>query len=299
MSELPPGLHCAPLGPGDRAAVTSLWRACEVHDDGEALFTEEDFIVTMQRPSLDVARHTIGVRAGEALVAQAVMLGERDVFACVAPAHRGLGIGRWLLDWTQAAGRAAGYAVTSQSVSVRNATAIALLEGDGYDARWSAWIFDVEHARAPDPPLLPPGYAIRAFVPGSDDRTVHQVTEGAFSEWPEYDPDTFEDWAAETVQRPGFAPDQIALAVRGEEVAGAMVLLDEERGMWVSQLAVVRAHRRRGLAHALLAHAFGVSWRAGHRHTGLATDSRTGARGLYEQVGMTVTRTFAAYAKPL
>ena len=46
-------------------------------------------------------------------------------------------------------------------------------------------------------------------------------------------------------------------------------------------------------------HAFGLSrWRGG-TSCGLGTDSRTGARGLYERVGMRVRKTFGEYVKRL
>jgi len=301
MSELPAGHRAAPLAAVDAAEVTRVWRACELHDDGEALFAEEDFVAAWQRPSFDFARDTIGVREGDSLVALALLLGERDALACVLPSHRGRGVGRWLLDWATEAARAAGHSVISQAVSVKDPGAAALLEAAGYVARYDSWLFDVALEQEPEPPAVPPGYALRGFVPGRDDRAVHRVIEDAFSEWPDHDPDSFEDWVAETLGRPGMVPQEhIALAVRGEEVAGAAVLIeDATAGMWVHQLAVARAHRRRGLAHALLAHAFVLSWRAGHRRSGLGTDSRTGARGLYEQVGMHVSRTFTEYFKPL
>jgi GNAT superfamily N-acetyltransferase len=279
--------------------VTRVWRACERHDDGEPLFTEEDLVAVWKRPSLDPERHTIGVRDGDALVAHALLFGERDAFACVLPSHRGRGIGRWLLRWTQDAGRAAGNAVTSQSVSERNHGAAALLEADGFAARWRAWFFDLELAAEPAPPVPPDGYAIAAFEPGRDDRAVHRLIADAFGEWPEHDADTFEDWVAQTLGRPGFRPEHIARALCGTELAGAAVMVDDERVLWVDQLAVAPAHRGRGVARALLTHAFGVGWRTGHRHVGLATDSRTGARGLYEHVGMHVTRTYVEYSKPL
>jgi mycothiol synthase len=64
-------------------------------------------------------------------------------------------------------------------------------------------------------------------------------------------------------------------------------------------LAVAREHRGRGLARALLAHAFGLTWRRGGHRCGLGTDSRTGARGLYEHVGMHVRKTYGEYVKRL
>jgi mycothiol synthase len=89
------------------------------------------------------------------------------------------------------------------------------------------------------------------------------------------------------------------VVAHGEDVAGAAVLVVEEGTLWVDQLAVDRAHRGRGLARALLVHAFAIAWRAGLRRCRLSTDSRTDARGLYEHVGMRVARTSWEYAKLL
>jgi mycothiol synthase len=293
------GLSTAPLTPADAEPVARVWRGCEEHDDGEALFTEEDFVAACKRPSMDLGRDTVGVREGDALVALALAYGERDAFAHVLPSHRGRGIGAWLLRWTQQAGRSAGHAESCQTLSQNEHAARALLEADGYERRYEGWIFDIELAREPDAPLLPPGYALRDFLPGRDDRDTYRVIDDAFGEWRENEVGTFEDWAAETLGRPGFRPELLALAVQGKAVAGAAVLIDDADELWVAQPAVAKEHRGRGLGRALLAHAFGISWRAGHRHAGLSTDSRTGARTLYEHVGMHVVRSYAEYAKPL
>jgi GNAT superfamily N-acetyltransferase len=118
-------------------------------------------------------------------------------------------------------------------------------------------------------------------------------------EWPDREPEPFEDWVAEVLDRPGFTPDHIALAVCGQAVVGAVVTLDDEGEGWVDQLAVARAHRRRGLASSLLQHAFGDAWRRGAHRCGLGTDSRTGARALYEHVGMHVKRSYTEFGKDL
>lgn len=293
------GCSTAPLAASDASEVARVWRACELHDDGRALFTEDDFVAIWKRPSTDLERDTVGVRDGDALVALAMILGERDAFACVLPSHRGRGIGAWLLRWTQEAGRARGNARSWQSLSENEHAARALLEADGYERAWEGWLFGIELEREPDPPPLPAGYAIRDFIPARDERAVHGVIETAFGEWPDAEEETFEDWAAETLGRPGFAPEQIAVVVHDREIVAAAVLIHEAGETWVAQLAVAREHRGRGLARALLVHAFAIAWRAGVRHIGLATDSRTGARGLYEHVGMRVTRTAWEYAKLL
>jgi ribosomal protein S18 acetylase RimI-like enzyme len=176
---------------------------------------------------------------------------------------------------------------------------MALLEAEGYERRWEEWWFDIALDAEPSAPVLPAGHAIRSTVPGRDERAAFDLIERAFSEFPERPPRPFDDWAATELGRPGFAPDLLALAVRGDDVVGAVLVTFDEGEGFVEQLAVAREHRGRGLARALLQQAFGVTWRRGGRTCGLATDSRTGARRLYEHVGMRVRKTYYEYVKLL
>jgi mycothiol synthase len=293
------GLETAPLTPGDAADVTRVWEACEIHDDGESLITEEDLVAAFKRPSMDLERHGVGVRDGDALVAAGLLYGEREAFVHVAPSHRGRGIGAWLLRWSQDAARRAGHTHVCQTLSENEHAARALLEANGFERGHEGWIFEIELDREPDAPVLPAGYSIRDSRPGEDDGDVFRVIDEAFGEWQEHEVGTLEDWTAETLGRPGFRPELLALALHGDEIVGAALLIEEETELWVSQLAVARPHRGRGLGRALLAHAFGVAWRRGRRHFELGTDSRTGARGLYEHVGMRAKRTSWEYCKSL
>jgi mycothiol synthase len=295
LSALPAGLEATALTPADADAVTSLWAACEEHDDGAAEIVPADTVSFFKSPRLDA----VGVRDDGALVALAVQLAPRMTFVRVLPSHRGRGLGTWLMDWTHAAARSAGADVTGQSLSEHEHAARALLEGGGYERRWESWLFELTLDREPDPPVLPTGYAIRDFEPGRDERAAFDVIERAFSEWPERDPRPFENWKAVELGRPGFAPELLGLAIRGDAiVGGVLVTYDDDEG-WIDQLAVAREHRGRGRARALLVHAFGVTWRRGGRRCGLSTDSRTGARGLYEHVGMRVRKTYYEYVKRL
>ena len=62
---------------------------------------------------------------------------------------------------------------------------------------------------------------------------------------------------------------------------------------WVDQLAVLPDHWGNGIAGALLAESFRRFRDGGLAEAALSTDSRTGALGLYEHVGMHVDETFA------
>jgi mycothiol synthase len=67
----------------------------------------------------------------------------------------------------------------------------------------------------------------------------------------------------------------------------------------VSRLAVRRDQRNRGLAQALLVDAYARAREHGVPTGGLSTDSRTGALGLYEKVGMQVIMDWVNRAKTL
>jgi len=217
----------------------------------------------------------------------------------VLPSERGRGIGTWLLEWSEQACRALGADGTLQPIPDRARDAVALLRAHGYEPHWESWVLEIALEREPPPPVVPPGYAIRGFRPGEDERAAYEVLDTAFSEWPEQEPESFEDWKAVTLGRPGFTAADMALAVAGERVVGAVLLTDDAGEGWVDRLAVERTHRGRGLGRALLQHAFAVTWQRGGRRCRLGTDSRTGARGLYEHVGMHVERSYTEYFKAL
>jgi mycothiol synthase len=299
VSDLPAGLRSAPLTRADLREVAAVWRACELHDDGEPDVTEDDLIAFSGRPSLEFARDTVCVRDGDAIVAFGVQIGHRITFVHVLPEYRCRGIGTWLMRWSQDAARAIGARDTAQEISEGEPGAIALLESDGYTRRWDSWAFTIALEAAPAAPVVADGYAIRGFVPGQDERAAYDVIQTAFSEWPEHEPSPFPDWRASTLGHPGFSPELLSLAVRGDEVVGAVLVIEADGEGWIEQLAVARAHRGHGLGMALLMHAFGLVRRRGGARCGLGTDSRTGARGLYEKVGMRVRKTFGEYAKEL
>ena len=144
-----------------------------------------------------------------------------------------------------------------------------------------------------EPQPLPEGYRLREYAGAADDQTAFQLIEDAFNEWPDRDPATIDDWAANTVRRPGFEPWQIRFVedLDGTAVGVCFTILAGATG-YVDQIAVRRDQRGLGLARALLADAFERARGHGATVSELSTDSRTGALGLYEHVGMTVTQTW-------
>jgi mycothiol synthase len=292
--QLAEGLTSRPLNEGDARAVFEVMAAQELADIGMVEIEEADILGDWARPSFDVGASTIGVFDDEELVGYAEVTGGDRGDAAVHPKYRGRGIGTALAGWMQDRARATGATVIGMPVP-QGSPGDRLLAELGYEVRWTSWVLQLPAgARIVERPL-PEGYAVRAADP-SEYRAVHEVLEDAFLEWSVRERDTFEDFAAVVMGRPGFEPWQMRVVTdpAGEVVGVASVTLflpedDRECEAFISRLAVRHDQRNRGLAQALMVDAFAVGREHGAVTSALSTDSRTGALGLYEKVGMQVT----------
>jgi len=299
MIHLVAPLTTRPLRLQDADAVCALVRRSEEHEIGEALVDLEDIVGDWQRPSLDLGRHTIGAFDGDEMVACAEVFRGRRVAADVDPAHHGRGIGTAMIGWTQQVARDYGGSLVGQSVPEDSAAA-RLLRTHGYAPLWQSWVLELPTGRSIPVTELNDGICIRTFEPGRDEHAAYQIVEDAFNEWPDREPSEYGDWAAGVLLRPGFEPWQLLLAVTQEgDVVGVCNVVLSGGCAFVSQLAVRRDHRNRGLARALLLEAFGAGRAHGARRAELSTDSRTGALSLYLRVGMEVTHTWVHLGKAL
>jgi GNAT superfamily N-acetyltransferase len=292
MTELPAGLTARPCRPADAPAVFAVFAAAEQHDTGEVSVELEDIEGDWQRPSLSLERDSVAVLEGDVMVAAAEVYKGRRAEATVHPDHRGRGIGTWLVGWAREASARNGGTVVGQTVPA-GGEAEGFFRELGYERGWTSWVLEVPEGAAIEPQPLPDGYELRDFVPGEDDEVTYRLVEDAFNEWPGRQASSFDDWAANTLRRPGFEPWQIRLATdpTGTPVGTAFVISAADVG-YVDQLAVRSDQRGRGLARALLADAFERARAHGAVRSELSTDSRTGALGLYETVGMVVTKTY-------
>ena len=138
---------------------------------------------------------------------------------------------------------------------------------------------------------LPAGYVIRSAAP-DEYEAVHDVKEDAFLEWSVRERETLDDFLAKTVHRTGFEPWMMRVVVTetGDIVGAAMLVMYADGAeAFIDQLAVRKDQRGLGLGQALLVDAFARGREHGASRSALSTDSRTGALGLYEKVGMEVT----------
>ena len=286
--ELPPGLTHRPLAPGDESAVAAVLAAGQLADIGEVVIEEADIVGDWQRPSFDIGASTIGLFDGDRLVGYAELSGGDRGDAAVAPAYRRRGIGAYLASWMQARARDRGVGTIGMPVP-EGSPGDRLLESLGYRVRWTSWVLTLPEGQTiPDRPL-PPGFTIQTATE-SDHRAAWNVIEDAFLEWTVRDRQSFEDFSAQVMQRPGFEPWNLRVVTdASEDVVGAALILIAEGTGFVEKLAVRKDLRGLGLGQALLADAFSQARAHGASRSELSTDSRTGALGLYEKVGMEVT----------
>jgi ribosomal protein S18 acetylase RimI-like enzyme len=274
----------------DARAVFEVAAAQEQADIGKVEIELADIVSDWSRPSWDVATHTIGVFDGERMIGYGEITSHDRGDAAVHPDYRRRGIGTALASWMQRTSQRLGG--TGYGTPVPEGSAgDRLLAKLGYRIRHTSWVLALPEGKEIEERALPDGYAIRA---ARDDEypAVHDVIEDAFLEWSVRERESYEDFHASVIGRPGFEPWNVRVVTDadGAVVGTALVIMagDPATEAYVERLAVRRDQRHRGLAQALLVDAFARGREHGATRSALSTDSRTGALSLYQKVGMEV-----------
>jgi ribosomal protein S18 acetylase RimI-like enzyme len=184
-----------------------------------------------------------------------------------------------------------------------NMAILTALRRNGWRHDRTDWTMEIDlAAAAPLPaPDWPSGIRVRSADLEADARSIHATEEEIFSDHYGFVPEPFEEWIHFKTQFGRPEPDLWLLAMDGDEIAGLALCRSERPGQpdlgWVSSLGVRRNWRRRGLALALLRHAFRLIAERGKARAGLGVDSEslTGATLLYEKAGMRVVREHHQY----
>ena len=289
----PPGLTARPLTPTDLDEVYAVYAADEIADAGHLAIEPEDLAGDWSRPSFDLAHDSIGIfENGHVVAAAEVTRGGTRAEGAVHPDVRGRGIGSWLVDWTEARARELGAATVGQTTP-EGSVAQRLFLNRGYRLGHTSWVLALPAGAEIEQRPLPPGYTMGHCPDARRERAAYEVIQQAFNEWEGRERESFADWAATTVRRPGTQPWQLRIVEHEGEVVGAsFTILDMQATGYLYQLAVDPRHRGKGLAQAMLADAFERAREEGATHSELSTDSRTGALDLYRKVGMEVTQTW-------
>lgn len=231
-----------------------------------------------------------------------------SIYGYVLPEQRGQRLGTYLVAWgeqraksgAEAGASADARVVTRLYINQKNRHAIALLEELGYRVVRATLTMEIDPVTAGPPPALPDGLSIRAFVPGQDERAAYEVYEEAFADTWGRPRGSFEDFQAK-IRRSYFDPALWFLVMDGDLIAGTLFSDDIDGEGWIEIVGVRRPWRGRGIAAAMLLHAFAVFRARGVRKVGLSVDAEnpTGATRVYERAGMRLDQTLLVFEREL
>jgi mycothiol synthase len=181
----------------------------------------------------------------------------------------------------------------------------AMFERQGFVLMRHSFRMEVDLAAETPEPEWPGGITVRSFERGCDERVVYAVQNEGFADMWEYEPDPYDEWLHFMLDAEDFDPSLWFLAEDGDAIAGVCLCRPHHPGDldvgWVRVLCVRPDWRRRGIALALLRHAFGELRARGRVQAGLGVDaeSTTGALQLYGRAGMHVARRNDIYERIL
>lgn len=183
--------------------------------------------------------------------------------------------------------------ILDKGVYRQDVEAATVLRDRGFAPATAFFRMRIDHHGEPPRAGLPPGIELRRV--GDDEqlrRAALSVQNAAFVDHFAHEERTYEQWVETLDSRSTTDWDQLWVAERdGRAVAelrtSDQFIPDEDCG-YVASLGVVAEERGRGIAKALLRHAFWCDAAVGRRGTILHVDSNnlTPALGVYEAVGM-------------
>jgi mycothiol synthase len=180
----------------------------------------------------------------------------------------------------------------------------ALLSAQGYREVRRFWLMRLAFEGEAVPPEPPEDVDVRLMA--DDERThAYRCLADAFQDhWGTGFPDE-NSWMHHHRSKTGYDPGLWWVAHDGAGVVGALIarpsFAEDPQLGYIAELGVLRPHRGRGIARALLRTSFAELQARGRTGAALHVDSEssTGATRLYESVGMTAQPRFAQWEKQL
>jgi mycothiol synthase len=249
----------------DIGAVSAFAAACLRVDGGLPFAADEGFARPRFLPPAPGT--TLGAfdPAGELIAAAAVRpdssaTDHRVVIAgLVHPAHRGQGIGTFLLQWSIAQGRSLLAAAQPEVRRDRPGRLVIATEGltdaaarlyerNGFAEEFAEDVMRRDLAGALPEAAFPPGITVTPWTPERAG-AFFEANEVAFRDRLGFRGLTQEEWVEWTVGDDDFRPAMSLLACSGDEPVG-FTICDEA---WIARIGVRPGWRRHGLGAALLA----------------------------------------------
>lgn len=310
---LPAGYRLRPPAPDEAVAVDRLSAACDEALGAPPTLTQSLVDRLWARPRFDLATDAWIVEGEGELVGYGQVWAESadhlSGFALVHPRHTGLGLGTALAGLVErrAAELVDGPARLLTATIPQDEAGARLLRGRGYAFARRFWYMEVGLDDVPPAAASgasatdPPGIVIRSLDPAHDLPATHAVLEAALADHWDWSATSFEEFLDQNVRQGDFEPDLWFLALDADQTVGALAgSAHADRGS-VDLIGVLRSHRGRGLASALLRRAFDTFHERGLTHARLTVDSAnpTGAVSLYERMGMRVVAAFDLWGRTI
>ncbi|MFG1818681.1 GNAT family N-acetyltransferase [Kribbella sp. NPDC049174] len=319
----PEGIEARPIDKGDADAWAELLAAKELVDHEGENYDAQDLIDELEDPHLDPALDTIGLWAdgrmigyGKLHASEAVVdLDRVGTEGTVHPEWRRRGVGTALMPWLM--NRAAELhaakhpdapgEVTSNRIST-NVGAERLFQRFGFEER--RYFFDMKRPLDQPVPKVPleNGLRLVPYDTSMDEalRLVHnEVFRDHWGSTPR-DPDSWRTWF--TGAR-AFRGGSSYVLLDGDTIAAYVLGYEYEadteatgiRELYIGQVGTLKSYRGRGLARVTLAKVLAKAAETGYQRSGLGVDADnpTGALGLYEKLGYSVSSKWVSYGLPL
>lgn len=308
----------------DAAAWAALMNAIAAHDAVPEFYTVEDALEEMEPMAEFLAESGLVVFDGPAMVGYSMPdyrppAGSKElyrllVFGGVHPAYRRQGIGRRLLRAAVAevgAMHVARHPEMPYTIDVRTPEqvvgAAALFEAEGFEPVRFSKLMRHPLGGAIPPETTPEGMVFEDWSETNDPEFMAVRNEAFADHWGSV-PNTPELWRARILGR-SFRPELSSLLrdTATGDAAGMLITSywegdTEATGLREAHIGLIgtrRPFRRRGVAAALLARALHGAAKEGYDHAALSVDAAnpTGAFGVYERAGFTVTDTFVRWGR--
>ncbi len=312
-----------PLTPSDVPALTTLFAEIEQVDQHGAHFDAAFLARFLADPRIELDRGSTAAFDGDHLVAVGILVARPEADEVhqilyeggVHPEYRDAGLGRELMDW---AARAAlplhcdhfpdKPVELVHAVDSTDETAAALLTEHGF--RPARYFHKMTRGLQPDtlPPVrTPDGFDIITYRPELDEQ-VRVAKNDMFAEHWGVAITPPELWRTQFTG-PEFQPELSPLAIdpANGDIVGLIITLEHaaeteatgKRDALFNNVGTLERARGRGVATSLLATALRAAAEHGYDSASLEVDSEnpTGALGLYQKAGFTVTSTAVHYAR--
>lgn len=180
------------------------------------------------------------------------------------------------------------------------------LAAAGFEQVRTFWRMSGDVPPSPRPGPAVPGLAVRTvrFEDEDDTRLAHRLKEESFAGHWGKEPEGYDAFLSRWRASAGFDPSLWFLAELDGEPAAVMLAsrrMANEDALYIQSLGTLAQARGRGVASALLHHAFEVARREGYARVrlGVDSDNPTGAPGVYRRAGLETIFAMHAWHKPL